>query len=143
MRVAPPPPRSVFLQEPTAIDESELPLTLPNTDDFKPSGTPDPPLAKCTDWVAAADPSGRPARRETSTMPQWAGSCWYYLRFIDPGNDARQAPGGQGGRQPQLWGKALVFLPVDAGPSVVPPGLHCAPLHSRSSAPPCLSLSGW
>lgn len=77
------------LQEPTPIAESELPLTLPDTDDFKPSGTPDPPLAKCADWVQTTDPQGRPARRETSTMPQWAGSCWYYLRFIDPLNSNR------------------------------------------------------
>ncbi|KAL4430746.1 hypothetical protein ABPG75_006002 [Micractinium tetrahymenae] len=76
-------------EEPTPISESKLPLTLPNTDDFKPSGTPDPPLAKCTDWVATTDPQGRPARRETSTMPQWAGSCWYYLRYIDPLNNDR------------------------------------------------------
>lgn len=82
------PPRRC-LQEPTPIAESELPLTLPDTDDFKPSGTPDPPLAKCADWVQTTDPQGRPARRETSTMPQWAGSCWYYLRFIDPLNSSR------------------------------------------------------
>ena len=80
-----------LLQEPSPIAESELPLVLPDTDDFKPSGTPDPPLAKCTDWVAAADAQGRPGRRETSTMPQWAGSCWYYLRYIDPHNTSRCA----------------------------------------------------
>ena len=57
--------------------------------DFRPSGTPDPPLAKAADWVATTDVEGRPARRETSTMPQWAGSCWYYLRYIDPANDTR------------------------------------------------------
>lgn len=54
-----------------------------------PTGTPDPPLAKCADWVATTDPAGRPAKRETSTMPQWAGSCWYYLRYIDPLNSER------------------------------------------------------
>ena len=53
------------------------------------AGTPDPPLAKCADWVATTDPAGRPAKRETSTMPQWAGSCWYYLRYIDPHNTQR------------------------------------------------------
>jgi leucyl-tRNA synthetase len=75
--------------EPVGIPESELPLTLPDTDDFAPSGTPDPPLAKQTEWVAAIDPrTGGPAKRETSTMPQWAGSCWYYLRYIDPANSA-------------------------------------------------------
>ncbi|EFN59055.1 hypothetical protein CHLNCDRAFT_55974 [Chlorella variabilis] len=76
-------------EEPAAISEAELPLVLPDTDDFQPSGTPDPPLAKCADWVAATDAAGRPARRETSTMPQWAGSCWYYLRYIDPNNTSR------------------------------------------------------
>ncbi|KAL4547867.1 hypothetical protein Ndes2526B_g07087 [Nannochloris sp. 'desiccata'] len=75
---------------PVGISEADLPLVLPDTDDFAPSGTPDPPLAKQKDWVAAKDPTtGGPASRETSTMPQWAGSCWYYLRFIDPGNDSR------------------------------------------------------
>ena len=72
------------------INETELPLVLPNTDDFAPTGTPDPPLSKQTAWVITTEPrTGGPAKRETSTMPQWAGSCWYYLRFIDPGNDAR------------------------------------------------------
>ncbi|KAI8470252.1 MAG: hypothetical protein J3K34DRAFT_262668 [Monoraphidium minutum] len=74
---------------PVAVPEGELPLTLPDTDDFKPSGTPESPLANITDWVNTTDPeTGKPARRETSTMPQWAGSCWYYLRFIDPANGA-------------------------------------------------------
>lgn len=72
---------------PVALPESALPLTLPDTDDFKPSGTPESPLANIASWVNTTDPStGKPARRETSTMPQWAGSCWYYLRFIDPSN---------------------------------------------------------
>ncbi|GMH37090.1 hypothetical protein BSKO_04963 [Bryopsis sp. KO-2023] len=74
-------------EEPVAVPEDQLPLTLPDTDTFKPSGTPESPLANITDWVETTDPkTGRPARRETSTMPQWAGSCWYYLRFIDPDN---------------------------------------------------------
>ena len=76
--------------EPIGIPESELPLTLPDTDDFAPNGTPDPPLSKQTEWMTTTDPrTGAPAKRETSTMPQWAGSCWYYLRYIDPSNDAR------------------------------------------------------
>jgi leucyl-tRNA synthetase len=75
---------------PRGIAPSELPLELPPMADFSPTGTPEPPLAKAADWVAARDPrDGAPARRETSTMPQWAGSCWYYLRFIDPGNEER------------------------------------------------------
>ena len=77
------------LQEPAGISEDQLPLRLPDTDDFKPSGTPDPPLAKISEWVNTTDGEGRPARRETSTMPQWAGSCWYYLRYIDPHNTDR------------------------------------------------------
>ena len=83
------------LQEPVGISEAELPLRLPSTSDFQPSGTPEPPLAKVTDWVAATTPDGRLARRETSTMPQWAGSCWYYLRYIDPLNAGRWAVGSR------------------------------------------------
>ncbi|MFT5405572.1 MAG: leucyl-tRNA synthetase [Verrucomicrobiales bacterium] len=66
-----------------ALGESELPVEAPDMDDFKPTGTSDPPLAKATEWVAYSDE----AARETNTMPQWAGSCWYYLRFADPSND--------------------------------------------------------
>ncbi|RVX08025.1 Leucine--tRNA ligase, chloroplastic/mitochondrial [Vitis vinifera] len=69
------------------LPETELPLTLPELDDFTPTGTGEPPLSKAVSWVKTTDPlSGKPARRETSTMPQWAGSCWYYLRFMDPKN---------------------------------------------------------
>ncbi|KAG9447622.1 hypothetical protein H6P81_013750 [Aristolochia fimbriata] len=69
------------------LPDSELPLTLPELDDFTPTGTGEPPLSKATNWIKTVDPaSGKPATRETSTMPQWAGSCWYYLRFMDPTN---------------------------------------------------------
>ncbi|MBC7545682.1 MAG: leucine--tRNA ligase [Candidatus Sericytochromatia bacterium] len=69
------------------LDASELPLTLPETDEIKPTGTGESPLANVTSWVNTTDPAtGQPARRETNTMPQWAGSCWYYLRFMDPHN---------------------------------------------------------
>ncbi|KAK6932771.1 Methionyl/Leucyl tRNA synthetase [Dillenia turbinata] len=69
------------------LPENELPLTLPELDDFTPTGTGEPPLVKAVSWVKTTDPlSGRPGRRETNTMPQWAGSCWYYLRFMDPNN---------------------------------------------------------
>ncbi len=72
------------------LPEEQLPLTLPETKEFKPSGTGESPLANLTDWLTTTDPrTGKPARRETNTMPQWAGSCWYYLRFIDPRNDSR------------------------------------------------------
>jgi leucyl-tRNA synthetase len=68
-----------------AIPESELPLVPPPLDDFKPTGTGEPPLAKAKDWVRYSDV----AQRELNTMPQWAGSCWYYLRFCDPRNQHR------------------------------------------------------
>ncbi|QUW22757.1 leucine--tRNA ligase [Sporosarcina sp. Marseille-Q4063] len=72
----------------TALDESELPLTLPVTNNIKPSGTGESPLANIEEWINVVDPeTGMKGRRETNTMPQWAGSCWYYLRYIDPDND--------------------------------------------------------
>lgn len=67
-----------------ALPQSELPIQAPEMDDFKPTGTSDPPLAKAIDWVAYSES----ASRETNTMPQWAGSCWYYLRFADPDNES-------------------------------------------------------
>ncbi len=76
--------------EPRPLPEEQLPLRLPETNEFKPSGTGESPLANLATWIATTDPAtGKPARRETNTMPQWAGSCWYYLRFIDPKNDSR------------------------------------------------------
>ena len=68
-----------------AISEAELPLLAPPLDDYKPSGTPDPILSKATEWIHLPDGS----IRETNTMPQWAGSCWYYLRYCDPKNTDR------------------------------------------------------
>jgi leucyl-tRNA synthetase len=69
------------------LPEEQLPLVLPETGNFKPSGTGESPLANLDAWLTTIDPiTGKPARRETNTMPQWAGSCWYYLRFIDPKN---------------------------------------------------------
>jgi leucyl-tRNA synthetase len=70
-----------------ALPESELPVTLPEMWDFQPTGTPEPPLSKIKDWVSYSDFE----TRETNTMPQWAGSCWYYLRYCDPNNDQRFA----------------------------------------------------
>jgi len=97
-----------------AIPEGELPLIPPDLADFKPTGTPEPPLSKATDWlryqpvhhergepktgafplpslslIEGAEPAHAPATRETNTMPQWAGSCWYYLRYIDSQNAER------------------------------------------------------
>ena len=71
-----------------AIDEKELPLKLPDLEKFQPSGTTESPLALAVDWVQVVDKeTGLKGRRETNTMPQWAGSCWYYLRFIDSNNE--------------------------------------------------------
>ena len=72
----------------TTVPEEELPLLLPETDEIKPSGTGESPLANIDDFVNVVDEkTGMKGRRETNTMPQWAGSCWYYLRYIDPHND--------------------------------------------------------
>ena len=88
----------------TAVPEEELPLVLPVTKEIKPSGTGESPLANIEDWVNVVDPAtGKKGRRETNTMPQWAGSCWYYLRFIDAHNDQALA-------DPE---KLKEWLPVD------------------------------
>jgi leucyl-tRNA synthetase len=68
------------------LSPEELPLRLPELADYKPSGRPEPPLGKATDWLYVTR-NGKRYKRETNTMPQWAGSCWYYLRYIDPHND--------------------------------------------------------
>ncbi|HLQ40794.1 MAG TPA: leucine--tRNA ligase, partial [Tetragenococcus sp.] len=71
----------------TTVPEEELPLILPKTQDIRPSGTGESPLANDTKWISVVDPkTGKKGRRETNTMPQWAGSSWYFLRFIDPHN---------------------------------------------------------
>ncbi|MDF2945368.1 MAG: leuS [Bacillales bacterium] len=71
----------------TAVPYEDLPLVLPKTEDIRPSGTGESPLANIEDWVSVVDPiTGKKGRRETNTMPQWGGSCWYYLRYIDPHN---------------------------------------------------------
>jgi len=70
------------------LPDNELPLELPEIESYKPSGDGESPLASIDEWVHVTDPeTGFPARRETNTMPQWAGSCWYYLRFMDPRNN--------------------------------------------------------
>ncbi|MGF1633079.1 MAG: leucine--tRNA ligase [Phycisphaerae bacterium] len=71
-----------------AVPEGSLPVTLPDMTDFKPTGTPEGPLTKAADWLKVETDRGT-MTRETNTMPQWAGSCWYYLRYLDPHNDAR------------------------------------------------------
>ncbi|MCG3419582.1 leucine--tRNA ligase [Oceanobacillus jordanicus] len=76
----------------TTVPEEELPLELPKMSKIEPSGTGESPLANSEDWVNVVDPkTGMKGRRETSTMPQWAGSCWYFLRFIDPDNTEQLA----------------------------------------------------
>lgn len=71
--------------EPKAVPDEDLPVELPEVDDFQPTKDGEPPLAKAKDWVKTTDPeTGKKALRETNTMPQWAGSCWYYLRYISP-----------------------------------------------------------
>lgn len=71
----------------SAVPEEQLPLALPKTTEIKPSGTGESPLANIAEWVNVIDSeTGKKGRRETNTMPQWAGSCWYYLRYIDPEN---------------------------------------------------------
>ncbi|MDH2881159.1 leucine--tRNA ligase [Bacillus cytotoxicus] len=88
----------------TAVKEEELPLVLPKTDNIRPSGTGESPLANIDEWVNVVDPeTGKKGRRETNTMPQWAGSCWYYLRYIDPNNNEALV-------DPE---KAKQWLPVD------------------------------
>ena len=88
----------------TLVPEEDLPLTLPELADYKPTGTGEPPLARAAEWVNVVDPkTGLKGVRETNTMPQWAGSCWYYLRYIDPTNDKCFA-------DPELLRK---WLPVD------------------------------
>ncbi|MBM3992593.1 MAG: leucine--tRNA ligase [Planctomycetes bacterium] len=69
-----------------ALTASELPLELPKLEDYKPTGNPEPPLSKAKDWLFV-EKNGKRYRRETNTMPQWAGSCWYYLRYLDAKND--------------------------------------------------------
>jgi leucyl-tRNA synthetase len=69
------------------VDPADLPVDLPHLEDYKPHGRPEPPLAKAGDEWLYVEIDGKRYRRETNTMPQWAGSCWYYLRFIDPTND--------------------------------------------------------
>lgn len=89
---------------PQLLPESELPVVLPEVEKYQPTEDGEPPLANAVNWLDVVDSvSGKSGRRETNTMPQWAGSCWYYLRFIDPKNDT--AP----------WDKKLenYWMPVD------------------------------
>jgi len=71
------------------LSEDELPLTLPETSSFQPSDSGESPLSRITEWINTTLPDGTPVKRDSNTMPQWAGSCWYFLRFVDPHNDEK------------------------------------------------------
>lgn len=89
---------------PQLLDDSELPVALPEIEKYQPTEDGQPPLARAQDWLHTKDPkTGAPALRETNTMPQWAGSCWYYLRYLDPKNKTK------------AWGEAEenYWMPVD------------------------------
>ena len=116
---------------PWPVDESELPVRLPDLEDFQPAKTGESPLANATDWLVV-EKDGKTYRRDTNTMPQWAGSCWYYLRYLDPNND--QAP----------WDKAKekYWMPVD----LYVGGAEHAVLHLlvlRGSGTSSFSIIGW
>ena len=104
-----------------ALDEQELPLTPPLMDDFRPTGTPEPPLSKAKDWVRYSDK----AVRETNTMPQWAGSCWYYLRYCDPHNAERFI----GNEVERYWMGADAASPKPGGVDLYVGGTEHAVLH--------------
>lgn len=89
--------------ETTLVPEDQLPLLLPKATDIKPSGTGESPLANLDDWVNVVDENGRHGKRETNTMPQWAGSSWYFLRYVDPTNEEALAD----------YDKLKQWLPVD------------------------------
>ncbi len=92
----------IHYDQPIPLDESELPLLLPDLEDFKPGTDPAGPLARALDW-RFFERDGKWFARETNTMPQWAGSCWYYLRFVDPTND-------KAGWSPEAYD---AWMPVD------------------------------
>ncbi|MBN2214544.1 MAG: leucine--tRNA ligase [Bacteroidales bacterium] len=87
----------------SVLDDYELPLKLPELEKYQPGESGESPLANAGNWLKVKDKNGRTGRRETNTMPQWAGSCWYYLRFIDPQND----------REPFSKEKEKYWMPVD------------------------------
>jgi len=87
----------------TVLNDNELPLQLPEVEKYQPGETGESPLSNAGDWLTVTDAKGRKGRRETNTMPQWAGSCWYYLRFIDPKNDT----------EPFAQAKENYWMPVD------------------------------
>ena len=107
----------------SALDESELPITQPEMEDFKPTGTPEAPLSKAREWIAYSEQS----RRETNTMPQWAGSCWYYLRFCDPENSKRFV--SKEAESYWMSGQPLRYPPAPGGVDLYVGGTEHAVLH--------------
>jgi len=87
----------------TVLEDDKLPLELPALEKYEPGANGESPLANSGDWLNVVDENGRKGRRETNTMPQWAGSCWYYLRYIDPKND----------KEPFSAAKENYWMPVD------------------------------
>jgi leucyl-tRNA synthetase len=87
----------------TVLEDDKLPLKLPELEKYEPGANGESPLANSGDWLNIVDENGRKGRRETNTMPQWAGSCWYYLRYIDPKND----------KEPFSVVKENYWMPVD------------------------------
>ena len=96
------------------IDDKDLPVTLPEVDRYEPTGTGESPLSAIESWVNVKAQDGSNAKRETDTMPQWAGSCWYYLRFMDPKNESRFCSRRKRkilgtGRSLCRWGQSTLF----------------------------------
>ncbi len=110
------------------LTEAELPLCLPEMEDYKPSGKPEPPLGKATDWVNVTI-DGKHYRRETNTMPQWAGSCWYYLRYLDPRNDKAFC-------DPTKRNTGCRSISTSAAPS-----MPCCTCSTRASGTRCCSIA--
>ena len=107
----------------SALDESELPVTQPEMEDFKPTGTPEAPLSKAREWIAYSEQ----ASRETNTMPQWAGSCWYYLRYCDPKNSNRFV--GKEAESYWMSGQPVRHPPLPGGVDLYVGGTEHAVLH--------------
>ncbi len=88
------------------VEDADLPVVLPEVESYQPTSTGESPLAAIKDWVDVQDENGSPASRETDTMPQWAGSCWYYLRFMDPKNTLAFADM----KRQKRWGRVDVYV---------------------------------
>ncbi len=92
--------------EVVGLREEELPLELPEMESYEPTGSGAPPLSRAGGWLDVTLPDGRKGKRETNTMPQWAGSCWYYLRYLDPNNDER----AWGGEKEKYWMNVDLYI---------------------------------